>query len=93
VRDNNIEDCGLEMFFSVDFELLGEIKPHDLKPGGADIQVIICENTGFTKSGIFKKSILNLFWPNLDKKKVISPKPWHKKLFYCFTILQVYYSR
>ena len=24
VRDNNIEDCGLEMFFSVDFELLGE---------------------------------------------------------------------
>ena len=40
VRDNNIEDCGLEMFFSVDFELLGEIKPHDLKPGGADIQVI-----------------------------------------------------
>ena len=41
VRDNNIEDCALEMFFSVDFELLGEIKPHDLKPGGADIQVFI----------------------------------------------------
>ena len=44
VRDNNIEDCGLEMFFSVDFELLGEIKPHDLKPGGADIQVFICKH-------------------------------------------------
>ena len=29
------------MFFSVDFELLGEIKPHDLKPGGADIQVFV----------------------------------------------------
>jgi len=39
VRDNNIEECGLEMFFSVDFELLGEIKPHDLKAGGAEIQV------------------------------------------------------
>jgi len=39
LRDNNVEECGLEMFFSVDFELLGEIKPHDLKPGGADIQV------------------------------------------------------
>ena len=25
VRDNNVEECGLEMFFSVDFELLGEI--------------------------------------------------------------------
>ena len=40
MRDNNIEDFGLEMFFSVDFGLLGEIKPHDLKPGGADIQVL-----------------------------------------------------
>ena len=29
----------MEMFFSVDFELLGEIKPHELKPGGSDIQV------------------------------------------------------
>jgi hypothetical protein len=38
-RDNNIEECGLEMFFSVDFELLGEIKPHELKPGGGDIRV------------------------------------------------------
>jgi len=39
IRDNNLEECGLEMFFSVDFELLGEIKPHNLKAGGADIQV------------------------------------------------------
>jgi len=39
VRDNNIEECGLEMFFTVDFELLGEIKPHDLKRGGSEIQV------------------------------------------------------
>jgi hypothetical protein len=38
-RDNNIEECGLEMFFSVDFELLGEIKPHELKPNGGDIRV------------------------------------------------------
>jgi len=39
IRDNNIEECGLEMYFSVDFELLGEIKPHNLKAGGADIKV------------------------------------------------------
>lgn len=39
IRDNNIEECGLEMFFSVDFELLGEIKPHELKPNGGDIRV------------------------------------------------------
>lgn len=38
-RDNDIEECGLEMFFSVDKEILGEISTHELKPGGGDIQV------------------------------------------------------
>lgn len=39
ISENNIEECGMEMYFSVDFEVLGEIKPHELKPGGADILV------------------------------------------------------
>uniref|UniRef100_A0A3Q2GLH4 HECT-type E3 ubiquitin transferase n=1 Tax=Cyprinodon variegatus TaxID=28743 RepID=A0A3Q2GLH4_CYPVA len=39
IQDNNIEDCGLEMFFSVDKEILGEISTHELKPGGGDIPV------------------------------------------------------
>lgn len=38
-RENNIEECELEMFFSVDKEILGEITTHELKPGGGDIQV------------------------------------------------------
>ena len=38
-RDNNIEECGLEMFFSVDKEILGEISTHELKPEGGDILV------------------------------------------------------
>lgn len=38
-RDNNIEECELEMFFSVDKEILGEITTHELKPAGGDIQV------------------------------------------------------
>ena len=29
----------MEMFFSVDYELLGEIKSYDLKPGGDEILV------------------------------------------------------
>uniref|UniRef100_A0A3Q3W0B0 E3 ubiquitin-protein ligase n=1 Tax=Mola mola TaxID=94237 RepID=A0A3Q3W0B0_MOLML len=37
--DNNIEECGLEMFFSVDKEILGEVTTHDLKPDGGNIQV------------------------------------------------------
>ncbi|KAM3617158.1 uncharacterized protein V6R79_003016 [Siganus canaliculatus] len=39
IKDNNIEECGLEMFFSVDKDILGEVTTHDLKPGGGDIQV------------------------------------------------------
>lgn len=38
-RENDIEECELEMFFSVDKEILGEITTHELKPGGGDIQV------------------------------------------------------
>ncbi|XP_017342995.2 itchy E3 ubiquitin protein ligase b isoform X1 [Ictalurus punctatus] len=39
IRDNNIEECCLEMFFSVDKEILGEVTTHELKPDGGNIQV------------------------------------------------------
>ncbi|XP_067291552.1 NEDD4-like E3 ubiquitin-protein ligase WWP1 isoform X2 [Pseudorasbora parva] len=39
IRDNNIEECGLEMFFSVDMEILGKITSHDLKEDGANVLV------------------------------------------------------
>ncbi|XP_023664547.2 itchy E3 ubiquitin protein ligase b [Paramormyrops kingsleyae] len=39
IKENNIEECGLEMSFSVDKEILGEITTHDLKPDGANIVV------------------------------------------------------
>lgn len=35
-RDNNIEECGLEMFFSQDQEHFGKIEPIDLLPGGRE---------------------------------------------------------
>lgn len=35
-RDNNIEECGLEMYFTQDQENFGEIQAVDLVPGGAD---------------------------------------------------------
>lgn len=38
-RDNNIEECGLELFFSVDKEILGEVSTHELKPDGGELQV------------------------------------------------------
>ena len=33
-RENNIEDCGLELYFSTDFEVLGKIEHHELKTNG-----------------------------------------------------------
>uniref|UniRef100_A0A8C0L6Y1 E3 ubiquitin-protein ligase n=1 Tax=Canis lupus dingo TaxID=286419 RepID=A0A8C0L6Y1_CANLU len=39
IRDNNIEECGLEMYFSVDMEILGKVTSHDLKLGGSNILV------------------------------------------------------
>lgn len=39
VKENNIEECDLEMYFSIDKEILGEIKSHDLKPNGGNILV------------------------------------------------------
>ncbi|XP_072306588.1 NEDD4-like E3 ubiquitin-protein ligase WWP1 [Eucyclogobius newberryi] len=39
IRDNNIEECGLEMYFSVDMEILGKITSHDLKADGVNILV------------------------------------------------------
>lgn len=39
-RDNNIEECGLEMYFFVDMEILGKVILYDLKSGGFNILVI-----------------------------------------------------
>lgn len=38
-RENNIEECELEMYFAQDYETLGEVKTHELKQGGEDILV------------------------------------------------------
>ncbi|CAG5123602.1 unnamed protein product, partial [Candidula unifasciata] len=40
IKENKIDDCGLELFFCADFEILGKIEQHDLKPGGSEIKVM-----------------------------------------------------
>uniref|UniRef100_A0A4W5MES3 E3 ubiquitin-protein ligase n=1 Tax=Hucho hucho TaxID=62062 RepID=A0A4W5MES3_9TELE len=39
IKDNNLEECGLEMYFSVDKEILGEVTTHELKPDGGNVLV------------------------------------------------------
>lgn len=34
VKENNIDECGLELYFSVDFEVLGQVVHHELKKNG-----------------------------------------------------------
>ena len=36
LRDNNIEECGLEMYFAQDYEVLGVVKNHELIDGGSE---------------------------------------------------------
>ncbi|CAH8599839.1 unnamed protein product [Schistosoma guineensis] len=36
-RENNIDECGLDVYFAMDYEVLGELRTHELKPGGRDI--------------------------------------------------------
>ncbi|XP_064160388.1 E3 ubiquitin-protein ligase Itchy-like isoform X2 [Anguilla rostrata] len=39
IKENDIEECGLEMYFSVDKEILGEVTTHELKPDGSNVVV------------------------------------------------------
>uniref|UniRef100_A0A4W3H5A6 E3 ubiquitin-protein ligase n=1 Tax=Callorhinchus milii TaxID=7868 RepID=A0A4W3H5A6_CALMI len=39
IRENNLEECDLEMYFSVDKDILGEIRTQELKPGGNNLLV------------------------------------------------------
>ena len=37
--ENDLEECGLELDFTSDFEVLGKLETHELKEGGAKIKV------------------------------------------------------
>ena len=38
-RENNLESLGLVHYFAKDYEVQGEVKTFELKPGGKDILV------------------------------------------------------
>ncbi|TKR89627.1 hypothetical protein L596_013698 [Steinernema carpocapsae] len=39
IKENNIDECDMELYFLADFELLGEINTHQLKANGENIPV------------------------------------------------------
>ena len=60
VLENDVEEMGDDLFFTADYEHLGEMKSHELKPGGANIRVRLLRREKKFK----KKKILN------PKKKI-----------------------
>ena len=40
IKENNIDECGLELYYSVDFEILGQVIHHELKEAGDKIKVV-----------------------------------------------------
>uniref|UniRef100_A0A915PUD1 E3 ubiquitin-protein ligase n=1 Tax=Setaria digitata TaxID=48799 RepID=A0A915PUD1_9BILA len=41
IKENNVDECDMELYFVADYELLGEIRTHELKEAGAELKV--CE--------------------------------------------------
>ncbi|XP_001367042.1 NEDD4-like E3 ubiquitin-protein ligase WWP2 isoform X1 [Monodelphis domestica] len=39
IKENNLEECGLELYFIQDMEILGKVTSHELKEGGESIRV------------------------------------------------------
>ncbi|XP_043488167.1 E3 ubiquitin-protein ligase Su(dx) [Polistes fuscatus] len=40
IKENNIDECALELYYSVDFEILGQVIHHELKENGDKIRVV-----------------------------------------------------
>ncbi|CAB0045305.1 unnamed protein product [Trichogramma brassicae] len=40
IKENNIDECGLELYYGVDFEILGQVIHHELKENGDKIKVV-----------------------------------------------------
>uniref|UniRef100_A0A4W5M5L0 E3 ubiquitin-protein ligase n=1 Tax=Hucho hucho TaxID=62062 RepID=A0A4W5M5L0_9TELE len=79
IRDNNIEECSLEMYFSVDMEILGKITSHDLKPDGSDL-LVTEENKeeyiGLMAEWRFTRGVENQTKAFLDGFNEVVPLQW-----------------
>lgn len=49
IKENNIDECDMELYFVADYELLGELKTYELKEGGADTAVTEANKVLFEK--------------------------------------------
>lgn len=57
IKENNIDECGLELYYSVDFEILGQVIHHELKEGGDKVRVIEDNKEEYIRYISFRKYI------------------------------------
>jgi len=48
-RDNNVDECELDIYFVTNFEVLGKLSQHELKPGGNEIKLSEENKTEYLK--------------------------------------------
>lgn len=79
IRDNNIEECGLELDFTMDFEVLGKIDTIELKEGGADIPVTEANKEEYIRLMIdwrFSRGVKDQTKAFLDGFNEVVPLQW-----------------
>ena len=57
IKDNNIDECDMELYFVADYELLGELKTYELKEGGTDMAVTEANKVCIYKNYIYLDKI------------------------------------
>ena len=85
VKENDLNEFeDLEMWFSADQEILGEITTHDLKPGGSEVKVTE-ENKVlflFCLSYIYKQPYLGRIYSTHDRMAIYSWSPTPNRKIY-----------
>jgi len=79
VKENDLEECGLELYFAHEFDVLGEVKIHELKPGGEDILVTEENKEEYVNSMVswrFTRGVEEQFKSFLEGFNEIVPIQW-----------------
>lgn len=79
IRDNNVDECELDIYFVTNFEVLGKLSQHELKPGGNEIKLSEENKTEYLKlmtEWIFTRGIHEQTKAFLDGFNEVVPLQW-----------------
>ncbi|ESO12819.1 hypothetical protein HELRODRAFT_62284, partial [Helobdella robusta] len=79
VRDNDIDECDIELYFVSDYEILGKIEEHELVPGGSKIKVTDANKKEYIEAmtkWLFSRGVVEQMKAFLDGFNEIVPLTW-----------------